>query len=117
MKVGTPDPEVEKAKAYAKYAAKMHRQLLKVEKQLEAVEKTISTIRSRKERAAINKRLKAFMDVTLRENLQSRKAKQFASVLEVSAVDMQVALLHAQSAIASYISTWNDTLDAARSTK
>jgi len=104
--------EKEEAKAYAAYAKKMHRQLLKVGSDIDALEETLALIQSRKERRAMNKRVQAFMAASLRENLLSRKAKEFGSALEVSAVDMQAALFHAQTAIAAYVSTWNETLDA-----
>jgi CRISPR/Cas system CMR-associated protein Cmr5 small subunit len=109
--------EKQEAKAYAAYAKKMHRQLLKVGSDIEALEETLAFIQSRKERRAMNKRVQAFMAANLRENLLSRKAKEFGSALEVSAVDMQAALFHAQAAIAAYVSTWNETLDAAHTAK
>ena len=105
--------DLEEAKASANSANKMHRQLSKVAKQIDSLEEMLAIIRNKRERKAIDSRVHAFMTANLRENLLSRKAKEFGSALEVSAIDMQAALLHAQAAIASYVSTWNETLDEA----
>jgi hypothetical protein len=98
---------------HAQAVKRMHRQLLKVGKEIDQLEETIAVVQSPRERKVMNNQLDAYFRTNVRQNVLSRRAKECEPGREMAAMNMQAAVMFAQSAIFNYIASLNDTTPSA----